>query len=78
VAKGEVEIAVITIPFIFLEPGAELAGPLPKELQHYVVYTASISAATEHSDAAKALLAHLTTPMAAAVIRSKGLVPGRP
>jgi molybdate transport system substrate-binding protein len=75
VAKGEVEIAVITLPFIFLDPGAELAGPLPKELQHPVIYTASMSAATKQPDAAKAFIKHLTTPAAAAVIKSKGLQP---
>lgn len=46
VARGDVEIAVISIPFIFLEPGAEFAGPLPKELQQQVIYTATISAVT--------------------------------
>ena len=75
VAKGEVEIAVITIPFIFLDPGAELAGPLPRELQHPVIYTATISSASKEPDAAKAFIRHLTTPAAAAVIKSKGLQP---
>jgi molybdate transport system substrate-binding protein len=78
VANGEVEIAVITIPFIFLDCGAELAGPLPKELQHPVIYTASISSAAKQADAAKALIKHLTTPAAAAVIKSKGLEPAKP
>lgn len=78
VAKGEVELAVITIPFIFLEPGAELVGPLPKELQHYVIYTASISSAAKQPDAAKALIKYLTTPAAASVIKSKGLEPAKP
>ena len=77
VAKGEVEIAVITIPFIFLDPGAELAGPLPKELQHPVIYTASLSSAAKQPDAAKAFIKHLTTPAAAAVIKSKGLEPAK-
>ena len=37
-ARGEVELAVITTPYIVLEPGAELVGPLPSDLQEYVVY----------------------------------------
>ena len=78
VAKGEVEIAVITIPFIFLDPGAELAGPLPKELQHPVIYTASLSSVAKQPDAAKAFIKHLTTPAAAVVIKSKGLQPATP
>lgn len=78
VSRGEVELAVITIPFIFLDPGAELAGPLPKELQHYVIYTAGIGATTKQMDAAKALISHLKTPAAVAVIKSKGLDPATP
>jgi molybdate transport system substrate-binding protein len=78
VAKREVEIAVITIPFIFLDPGAELAGPLPKELQHPVIYTASLSSAAKQPDAAKAFIKYLTTPAAASVIKSKGLQPATP
>ncbi len=78
VARGEAEIAVITIPFIALEPGAELAGPLPNELQHIVVYTASISSAAKQPDAAEAFIKSLTTTSAASVIKSKGLDPATP
>jgi len=78
VAKGEVEMAVISIPVILAEPGAELVGLLPKELQHYVVYTAGVSAAAKQPDAAKALLKHLTTPAAISVMKSKGLEPATP
>ncbi len=53
VARGEVELAVITTPYIVLEPGAELVGPLPDELQQYVVYTAGISGVTKQPDAAR-------------------------
>ena len=75
VARGEAEMAVITIPFVALEPGADLVGPLPDELQDYVVYTAGIGAHTAQSDAARALLRHLTSPAAASVFRTNGLDP---
>jgi len=78
VARGEVELAVITVPFIVLEPGADLVGPLPEELQQYVVYTAGVAAATQEPDGARALLRHLTSPSGAAVIKSKGLDPVAP
>jgi molybdate transport system substrate-binding protein len=77
VARGEVELAVITVPFIVLEPGADLVGPLPEELQQYVVYTAGVAATAQDPDAARALLRHLTSPAGAAVIKSKGLDPVR-
>jgi len=73
VARGEVEMAVISIPFVMIEPGAELVGPLPDELQQYVVYTGGVSAASAQPDAARALLQHLTSPAAASVLKSSGL-----
>lgn len=78
VAKGEVELAVISIPFILDEPGAELVGSLPAELQHYTIYTAGVSATGTQSDAGKALIRHLTSPAAAPVIKSNGLDPVSP
>jgi len=75
VAKGEVELAVISPPAILAEPGVELVGIMPKELQQYVVYTAGVSAAAKEADAAKALLKYLTTPAAMSVMKAKGLEP---
>lgn len=75
VAKGGVEIGIIPIPFIVLEPGADLVGPLPAELQEYVVYAAGISAAAKNPEAARALIGHITSSAAAPVIRSQGLDP---
>ena len=78
VAKGDVEIAVISPPAILADPGVELVGLMPKELQQYVVYTAGISAAAKQADAAKALIAYITTPAAIAVMKIKGLEPVGP
>jgi molybdate transport system substrate-binding protein len=78
VANGEVELAVISPPAILADPGVELVGILPNELQNYVVYTAGISAASQEVIAAKALLKHLTTPAAILVMKSKGLEPVAP
>lgn len=78
VARGEVELAVITTPYIVLEPGAELVGPLPSDLQEYVVYTAGVGAATKEPDAAREFLKQLTSADAASVLRSQGLDPATP
>jgi molybdate transport system substrate-binding protein len=78
VAKGEVELAVISPPAILADPGVELVGLMPKELQQYVVYTAGVSAAAKEADAAKALLKYLTTPAALVVMKAKGLEPIEP
>ena len=78
VANGEVELAVISPPAILAEPGVDLVGIMPKELQQYVVYTAGVGAATKEADAAKALLKYLTTPAAISVMKVKGLEPVAP
>lgn len=75
VARGEVEISVTTIPGILEIPGAELAGPLPAELQSWVVYVAGTGIAARDGGAADAFVAYLRTPAAAAVIRAKGVEP---
>lgn len=73
VAKGEVEMAVISIQFIRAEPGAELVGELPKGLEHYTVYTGAISGSSSNVEAANALLRHITSPLAANAINSTGV-----
>jgi molybdate transport system substrate-binding protein len=78
VARGDVELAVISIPFVMLEPGAELVGPMPDELQEYVVYTAGVSATAKDAGAAGALLRYIKSPAAAVVLRSQGLDPATP
>jgi molybdate transport system substrate-binding protein len=78
VVRGEAEIAVITTPFIAMEPGADLVGPLPDELQQLIVYTAAIGNAAKEPDAARALIKHLTTPEAAKLLKSNGLDPPSP
>ena len=75
VARGEVELAIISTPYIVIEPGAELVGPLPNEVQQYVIYTAGVSAATLQPDAARAFVRHLKSPTTASVLKSQGLDP---
>ena len=75
VAAGEVELAIGGIPSLLSAKGVQLVGPLPAELQSWFVNTAGVSAAAKQPDAAKALIKHLTTPEAAAVIKAKGMEP---
>ena len=74
VAAGEVELA-IHHPFMLSAKGVQFVGLLPAELQSWFVNTAGVGAAAKQPDAAKALIKHLTTPEAAAVIKAKGMEP---
>jgi molybdate transport system substrate-binding protein len=76
VTNGEVEIGMTQISEILPYPGAELAGPLPPELQSYTHFSAAPSAVTKQADAAKAFIKFLAGPDAQAVIKAKGMEPG--
>jgi molybdate transport system substrate-binding protein len=76
VVKGDVEVGLGPISEILASPGAELVGPLPSDLQWYLVLTAGVSTASKNADAAKALIKFLTAPGAVPVLKAKGMEPG--
>ena len=78
VARGEVELTVITVPNIIGVEGVALAGLLPDELQNYTTFSVGLSANAKEPGAAQELIAFLRSPVAAAAIRSKGLEPVAP
>jgi len=75
VAKGEVELGMVVITQILTTPGVELVGPLPPEIQSYVVFTAGVSANSRVPDAAKQLIKFLTGPTAIPVIKAQVMEP---
>lgn len=75
VAKGEVELGLVVITQILTTQGVELVGPLPPEVQSYIVFAAGISANSRAPTAAKELLKFLKGPRAASVMRSQGMEP---
>jgi molybdate transport system substrate-binding protein len=76
VANGDADIAVQQIPELIAVAGAELVGPLPRELEHITQFSAGLLTNAKEPDAAKALVKFLMTEEAAAVIKAKGLTPG--
>ena len=76
-AKGEVDIGLTFISEIITEPGVELVGPLPREISTPTALVGFLSAHARAPEAAKALLAFLSSPDAAAVYRASGMQPGR-
>jgi molybdate transport system substrate-binding protein len=73
VARGEAELGLVITTDIISGDGVEYVGPLPKELQTYIVFTAAVSKSAKDPDAAKALIDFLKTPAAASVIKAKGM-----
>lgn len=76
VAAGDVELGIIVIPNILSVPGAHLAGPIPEDIQSYIVFTAAVSANSPNQQAASDLIAFLKSPAALSAIKSKGMNPG--
>ena len=62
VAKGEAEIGLFNISEILPVKGVTLVGPLPPELQSYIVFAAAIHANSAVPDAAAAYLRFLSEP----------------
>ena len=75
VARGEIELAIQQISEIVPVKGAELAGPLPGDLQLTTVFAIGIGAAAKEQAAARELIKFLMSPAAVAVIRATGLEP---
>ena len=73
VASGEVELAVHQISEIVPVKGVTLVGPLPAEIQNTTVYAAGLASAPRDAAAAKALIALLSGPAAAEVLKKQGM-----
>lgn len=76
VAAGEVEMAVQLITELIAVRGATLVGPLPAEVQNYIVLTGGVGTQAKQPELAREFLQFLTAPVAVPVIKSKGLEPG--
>jgi molybdate transport system substrate-binding protein len=75
VAEGKIEIGMVNISQILTTPGVDLVGPLPPELQSYIVFAGGVSAGSKAPQAARDLIKFLKGP-AVLVIRAQGMEPG--
>jgi molybdate transport system substrate-binding protein len=77
VGEGRIELA-IALPIVLMNrPGVDFVGVLPTELQdpNAFIYSAAISANSEQTSTAKALVGYMTSPEAAGMVKSKGMKP---
>ena len=75
VASGEADLAVMPVSEIVHAPGVELAGVVAEEIQLNQVFAAAVVAGSKEADAAKRLIAFLTSERASGTIRSSGMEP---
>ena len=75
VAKGEAELGVVEASVIVTVNGAQLVGPLPKEVASTIGLAAGIGADTKSPEAAKAFIQFLKGPTIAPILKAKGFEP---
>ena len=73
IVSGEAELGIHQISEILPVKGVTLVGPLPAEIQNYTTYAAGLSTSARDVAAAKALVQALAGPMAAPVLKAKGM-----
>jgi len=56
-------------------PGVKVVGPLPGDLNSEMVFSIGIGSTSKDPAAAKSLIELLSSPMGAAVLKSKGMDP---
>ena len=75
-ARGEADLAVQLVTELISVKGLELVGPLPAEVQSWVVLTAGVNSKLSEPGAAMDFIKFLTAPAAVPVLKAKGLEPG--
>ena len=75
VAAGRAAMVITLFSEIVPTHGVEILGPLPGEYQSDIRFGAATSAASRNAEAAKALIAFLSGPKAAPVLKAKGIEP---
>ncbi len=75
VARGDADMVVVVATRIVDVPGVDMVGPIPSELQTRIGFAAGLSASAKEPEAAKALIAFLSAPTAAATLKAKGVEP---
>ncbi len=75
VAKGEVELGLQQINVILPVKGADYIGPLPKELQETVKFSAAVLTVSKQPEVAKAFLRFIASTEAAPLLRKSAMEP---
>ena len=73
VAKGEVEVGMFNISEVLPVKGVTLVGPLPTELQSYIVFAAAIHAGSRSTAPAQAFIEVMSDPGAREQWKAGGL-----
>jgi molybdate transport system substrate-binding protein len=73
VSSGGAEIGLQEISELMTNPGVDVIGMLPPELQHITTFSAGITASAKQPAAGRTLIDFLSAPAATAIYKSNGL-----
>ena len=76
VSSGEAELGFAPNTVLIAGSGIDIVGPLPAELQSYIVYTSAVGTGATEPDAARAFIQYLAMPDAVSVMKAKGFEVG--
>jgi molybdate transport system substrate-binding protein len=74
-ARGDAEIGFQQLSEMLGEPGIEIVGPLPADIQAITIFTAGLSSRSLHPEKARALIAYLASQKADVTKRRHGMEP---
>ena len=72
VENGEADIGLQQASELMSNPGVDVVGLLPRELQQITIYSAGITSNAKEADAAKAFIRFISAPATAPVFAAKG------
>ena len=75
VANGEADLGFQQLSELLGQPGVEIAGPLPPEIQAVTVFAAGVASQSADPEGARALVAFLASPETAGAKRRYGMEP---
>ena len=75
VANGEADLGFQQLSELLGQPGVEVAGPLPPEIQAVTVFSAGVSATSHAVEGARAFVAYLASAKAGDAKRRHGMEP---
>ncbi len=77
VAEGKAALGIALMSEIAADSQVERVGPLPGDLQTYVVFGAGMASSTREQPACRAFIAFLRTPEVAMTLRKLGMEASR-
>ena len=76
-SRGEADVAIRAVSELLNVRNSEYVGTIPKEIQFISVFSAAVVSGAKQPEAARRLIAYLTSDKAAAAIRKSGMEPIR-